>query len=71
MNSRAMRKHQLSFKAAAIGLLVLCALAALVLWRVEATRVPAAPLAGANIEAIDRRHQRCIEALGQSKSRKR
>ena len=28
-------------------------------------------LAGADIEAIDRRHQRCIEAMGRSKSRRR
>jgi tetratricopeptide (TPR) repeat protein len=28
-------------------------------------------LAGANAEAIDRRYQRCIEALGQTKSRRR
>ena len=44
-----MSKQRLSFKTAAIVLLLLCALGGLVLWSVQAPRAPAGPLAGAQI----------------------
>ena len=44
-----MSKQRLSFKTAAIVLLLLCALGGLVLWSVQAPRAPLGPLAGAQI----------------------